>query len=179
MPFRLSFLDTYHFPVSASTFAIGFDINLVAQNIREALDRERIAEQAIGWNMLLLPTPALKRMLIVGIGVAVAQQAVGIDAIQYYLIDVLDESGIESDKAQLGVLVLMGVLKLLFVVVGSKLFDRRGRRRLLFVSLLGTYLVHLLLYSERCRPICRILPSLSFVYYVTFRIDQVCVELSS
>jgi hypothetical protein len=123
--------------LSAFLFDTGFDVNLVARNIREALDRERIAEQAVGWNVIILPTPALKRMLIVGVGTAVAQQAVGIDAIQYYLIDVLEESGIESDKAQLGVLVLLGVLKLLFVVVGSKLFDRRGRRPLLFVSLLG------------------------------------------
>ena len=116
---------------------VGFDINPVTQDIKEALERERIAENAIGWNMILFPTPAIKRMLIVGIGTAVAQQAVGIDAIQYYLIDVLNESGIQAPKAQLGVLMLLGVLKLLFVIVGSKLLDRRGRRKLLFVSLLG------------------------------------------
>jgi sugar porter (SP) family MFS transporter len=115
----------------------GFDVNPVAQDIKEALERERIAENAVGWNMILFPTPAIKRMLIVGIGTAVAQQAVGIDAIQYYLIDVLNESGIQAPKAQLGILMLLGVLKLLFVIIGSKLLDRRGRRSLLFVSLLG------------------------------------------
>ncbi|KAG7361010.1 D-xylose-proton symporter [Nitzschia inconspicua] len=115
----------------------GFDVNPVAQDIKEALERERIAEQQIGWNVILFPTRAIKRMLIVGVGTAVAQQAVGIDAIQYYLIDVLDESGITSEKAQLGVLMLLGILKLFFIVVGSKLLDRRGRRPLLFVSLVG------------------------------------------
>jgi len=114
-----------------------FDINPVAQDIKEGLERDRIAKDAVGWKMMLSPTPAIKRMLFVGIGVAVAQQAVGIDAIQYYLLDVLQESGIQSEKAQLAVLILLGVLKLLFVIVGSKLLDNRGRKKLLFISLIG------------------------------------------
>lgn len=126
---------------------IGFDVNIVVQDIREALERERIAEQAIGWNMLLFPTPSLKRMLVVGIGTAVAQQAVGIDAIQYYLIDVLEESGIESTKGQLCVLMLLGLLKLLFIILSSKFVDRWGRRPLLFTSILGRCAVRL-----RCLP---------------------------
>jgi MFS family permease len=69
--------------------------------------------------------------------VAIAQQAVGIDAIQYYLIDVLEESGIENEKTRISILILLGLLKLIFIVVGGKLFDRRGRRPLLFASLAG------------------------------------------
>ena len=88
--------------------------------------------------MIFFPTPAIKRMLIVGVGIAVAQQAVGIDAIQYYLLDVLAESGIQSEKAQLAVVVLLGVLKLVFVIIGSKLLDHRGRKKMLFISLIGT-----------------------------------------
>jgi len=114
-----------------------FDINPVAQDIKEGLERERIAENAVGWTMIFFPTPAIRRMLIVGVGIAMAQQAVGIDAIQYYLLDVLQESGIQSEKAQLAVLILLGVLKLVFVVVGSKLMDNRGRKKLLYISLLG------------------------------------------
>lgn len=120
-----------------SYYIIDFDINPVAQDIKEGLERERIAENAVGWTMIFFPTPAIRRMLIVGVGIAMAQQAVGIDAIQYYLLDVLQESGIQSEKAQLAVLILLGVLKLVFVVVGSKLMDNRGRKKLLFISLLG------------------------------------------
>ena len=115
-----------------------FNIEPVVQDMKEALERERIAEQAVGWNVILFPTPAIKRMLITGVCTAIAQQAVGIDAIQYYLIDVLEKSGVESEKGRLGILMLLGVLKLLFVVVGGKLFDRKGRRPLLFASLAGT-----------------------------------------
>jgi MFS family permease len=77
-------------------------------------------------------------MLLVGVGTSVIQQAIGIDAIQYYLVDVLDHSGIKSDKGQLGVMILLGLVKLGFAFVGGKLFDKYGRRPLFAVSLLGT-----------------------------------------
>ena len=104
------------------------------------MERERIAEQAIGWQMLLFPTPAIRRMLIVGVVTAISQQAVGIDAIQYYLIDVLEESGIENEKSRLGVLIVLGVIKLGFIVIGGYFFDKRGRKPLFFVSLIGTWI---------------------------------------
>jgi len=115
----------------------GFNISPVVRNIKEASERERIAEQAVGWSTIFFPTPAIKRMLLVGVGTAISQQAVGIDAIQYYLIDVLEESGVESEKGRLGILILLGVLKLMFILVGGKLFDRRGRKPLFYASLLG------------------------------------------
>jgi MFS family permease len=114
-----------------------FDIDPIALDIKEAMERERIAEDAVGWRMILFPTPAIRRMLVVGIGVAISQQAVGIDAIQYYLLDVLEQSGIESEKGQLGVLMILGVLKLVFVAIGSKLVDRCGRKPLLYCSCIG------------------------------------------
>jgi MFS family permease len=124
--------------------------------------------------MILFPTPALKRMLIVGIGTAVSQQAVGIDAIQYYLLDVIEESGIQSDKAQLGVLILLGLLKLLFVVVSSKIYDRRGRRSLFFVSLWGTCTE----FSRFPLTVLKInLPSCSLCALVPFEFSGMCGAL--
>lgn len=76
-------------------------------------------------------------MLLVGIGTAVAQQAVGIDAIQYFLVYILDESGIKSRSAQMGILIALGLIKLAVIVLAGHLFDRKGRRPLLFVSLIG------------------------------------------
>jgi MFS family permease len=108
------------------------------RDIQEAIERERIAEQAVGWQMIMFPTPAIRRMLLVGIVTAISQQAVGIDAIQYYLIDVLEQSGIENEKTRLGVLMMLGVVKLAFIVVGGYFFDKRGRKPLFFISLVGT-----------------------------------------
>lgn len=115
----------------------GFNVDPIVRDIQEAIERERMAEQNIGWNIILFPTPAIRRMLIVGVATAVSQQAVGIDAIQYYLIDILKESGIENEKSRLGVLMLLGMVKLVFIFVGGYYFDKRGRRPLFFISLIG------------------------------------------
>ena len=116
---------------------IGFNVDPIVRDIQEAIERERIAEQAVGWNMILFPTPAIRRMLFVGVGTAIAQQAVGIDPIQYYLMDVLEESGIQNEKWRLAVMMLLGVIKLLFILVGGYFFDKRGRKPLFFISLSG------------------------------------------
>jgi MFS family permease len=109
----------------------------VVVDIKEALEREEMAEHAVGWGIICSPTPAIRRMLIVGVGIAIAQQAVGIDAIQYYLLDVLAQSGIDSETKQNVILIFLGLIKLCFIIVGGKLFDRKGRRPLFFFSLLG------------------------------------------
>jgi MFS family permease len=115
----------------------GYNVDPVISDIKEALEREQAAENGVGWEVIMFPTPAFRRMLVVGVGTAVAQQAVGIDAIQYYLLDILEESGIESDTNQSLLLIGLGILKLIFIVVGGKLFDKKGRRPLFFVSLGG------------------------------------------
>ena len=76
-------------------------------------------------------------MLLVGVGIAIAQQAVGIDAIQYFLVYILDESGIKDRTAQMGILIALGVVKLVVIILAGFLFDRKGRRPLFIVSLLG------------------------------------------
>jgi MFS family permease len=82
-------------------------------------------------------SPALRRMLLVGIGMAVAQQAVGIDAIQYYLLDVIGKGDWESETTESLILIGLGLLKLLFIMIGGGLLDRRGRRPMLFGSVMG------------------------------------------
>jgi len=91
---------------------------------------------AVGWTSFWL-VPSIKRMLLVGVGIAVAQQLVGIDAIQYFLVFILDEAGIHSRTEQTLVLIKLGLVKLGCLFVAARLFDTRGRRTLLFVSLGG------------------------------------------
>eukprot|EP00571_Detonula_confervacea_P012241 CAMPEP_0172299776 /NCGR_PEP_ID=MMETSP1058-20130122/1995_1 /TAXON_ID=83371 /ORGANISM="Detonula confervacea, Strain CCMP 353" /LENGTH=620 /DNA_ID=CAMNT_0013009331 /DNA_START=218 /DNA_END=2080 /DNA_ORIENTATION=+ len=115
----------------------GYDVGVIVHEIKDGIEKEAIAEHAIGWDVILFPTPAFKRMLLVGVGVAIAQQAVGIDAIQYFLVYILDESGIHSRSAQTAILIMLGVIKLVVIVLAGHLFDRKGRRPLFIVSLLG------------------------------------------
>ena len=115
----------------------GYDIDVIVHEIKEEIEKEAIAEHAVGWDVILFPTPAFKRMLMVGVGTAIAQQAVGIDAIQYFLVFILDESGIKSRSAQTAILIVLGIIKLVVIIIAGHLFDRKGRRPLFFVSLLG------------------------------------------
>lgn len=122
------------------------NIEQLLGELGEALAQEAEAnEQSVGWNRLLCHAPpSLQRMLLVGVGLTVAQQLVGIDAIQNYLLDLMEESGIDEAKES-RVLVLMGVIKLSFIFVGGKLFDIKGRRFLLLSSLAGMMLALLLI----------------------------------
>jgi sugar porter (SP) family MFS transporter len=117
----------------------GYDIDHIVHDISESIRLEQIAERNIvGWNFIVRPSPAIRRMMFVGVAMAVAQQAVGIDAIQYYLTDVIDRLGIPSDTFQSSIiLILLGSLKLAMIVVGGRLFDQFGRRPLLLISLIG------------------------------------------
>mmetsp|Transcript_25347 Transcript_25347/g.37181 ORF Transcript_25347/g.37181 Transcript_25347/m.37181 type:complete len:595 (+) Transcript_25347:83-1867(+) len=123
----------------------GYNVNVIVEEIKEGIEREIAAEHAVGWDMILFPSPAFKRMLLVGIGTAVAQQVVGIDAIQYFLIFILDESGIKSRITQSTILIFLGLLKLAMIFVAGFLFDTKGRRPLMFTSLAGMTVALLLI----------------------------------
>jgi MFS family permease len=116
----------------------GYNVDSVVEDIKEALERDRFAEKNLGWRAVFFPTAAFRRTLIVGCGIAIAQQAVGIDAIQYYLLDVLEQT-IEEKPLQNIILIILGIIKLVCIFIGGKLFDSRGRRPLVYISLIGTY----------------------------------------
>lgn len=117
-------------------YPAGYNVDFVIDDIKESLERERIAEETLGWGTIFRPSPAFRRMLIVGLFMAASQQLVGIDAIQYYLLDVI-ESTTDSELSQNLLLILLGVTKLSCVYLAGKYFDYKGRRPLVFVSLIG------------------------------------------
>ena len=78
-------------------------------------------------------------MLLVGIGSAVAQQIVGIDAIQYFLMYIIEEAGIKDRTWQSIILIVLGILKVSVIVLAGHMFDSRGRRPLMFMSLIGKF----------------------------------------
>lgn len=118
----------------------GYEVEGVLEDIRANIRREEVSGKAFGWGDILFPTPAVKRMLIVGVGVAICQQAVGVDAIQYFLIFILEHSGVDSNTKKAWILAGLGMVKLAFVVVASRQFDTRGRRPLMFLSCAGKWL---------------------------------------
>ena len=58
-------------------------------------------------------------------------------AIGYYLVYIIEQSGITSRVTQMVILLGLGVFQLLVILLVSHLFDREGRRTLLLLSLFG------------------------------------------
>jgi major inositol transporter-like SP family MFS transporter len=106
----------------------------------EHLAEEEAASQTGGWSDLGVPW--IRRIVLIGCGLAVAQQLTGINSIMYYGTQLLHEAGF-SEKAALianianGVLAVAGGALCLFVVV-----ERVSRRKLIIGGFLATTTVH-------------------------------------
>ncbi|KAL5210959.1 hypothetical protein ABZP36_006582 [Zizania latifolia] len=85
-------------------------------------------------DLLLRPTPAVRRVLIACLGLQFFQQASGIDSVVLYSPRVFDKAGLHSDSNSIGASVAVGASKTLFILVATFLLDRVGRRPLLLTS---------------------------------------------
>ena len=96
-----------------------------------------------GWSDLR--TPWIRRIFVAGIGVAIAQQATGINSIMYYGTQVLTRAGFSASAALIanvanGVLAVIGSTICLFV-----LMDRVPRRTLIIGGFIATTACHALI----------------------------------
>ncbi|CAM0871737.1 unnamed protein product [Alopecurus aequalis] len=87
--------------------------------------------------LLLHPTPTVRRILIACLGLQFFQQASGIDSVVLYSPKVFEAAGIKSDANSLGATISVGATKTLFILVATFLLDRVGRRPLLLTSAAG------------------------------------------
>ncbi|KAF7126591.1 hypothetical protein RHSIM_Rhsim11G0174200 [Rhododendron simsii] len=87
-------------------------------------------------DLLLRPTPAVRHILIAGVGIHFFQQTSGIDAVVLYSPKIFEKAGI-SKKHLLLATVAVGFIKTLSILVATFFVDRVGRRRLLLVSVGG------------------------------------------
>ena len=93
------------------------------------------AQQKGNWSELL--SPLLRSAMIVGVGLAIAQQITGINTVIYYAPTIFKFAGLSSSSAAILASVGVGVVNVVFTVVAMQLIDRAGRRPLLLVSLAG------------------------------------------
>jgi MFS family permease len=75
--------------------------------------------------------------MIVGIGLAIAQQLTGINTVIYYAPTIFKFAGFSSSSVAILASVGLGVINVAFTVVAMQLIDRVGRRPLLLISLAG------------------------------------------
>lgn len=100
--------------------------------------RHSMAQQQGRWSELL--SPLLRPAMIVGVGLAVAQQITGINTVIYYAPTIVKLAGLSSASVAILASVGVGVVNVVLTVVAMRLIDRVGRRPLLLVSLAGMVL---------------------------------------
>ncbi|MGI4841342.1 MAG: sugar porter family MFS transporter [Janthinobacterium lividum] len=113
--------------------------NQAAWEMREikhlaAVDGEQPRE---GWGAL--KTPWVRRIVLIGIGLAVVQQITGVNSIMYYGTQLLADSGL-GHKAALIANIGNGVAAVAATLIGIRYLDRVGRRPMLLWGLAGTTL---------------------------------------
>jgi MFS transporter, SP family, galactose:H+ symporter len=102
----------------------------------ELSEIKHIAEQQKGhWSELF--SPYLRVAMIVGVGLAIAQQITGINTIIYYGPTIFKFAGMSSASVAILASVGVGVVNVVMTVVSLQLIDRIGRRPLLLISLAG------------------------------------------
>jgi SP family galactose:H+ symporter-like MFS transporter len=97
--------------------------------------QQSVSQQEGHWSELLNST--LRPAMIVGVGLAIAQQITGINTVIYYAPTIFKFAGLSSASVAILASVGVGVVNVVFTVVAMLLIDRVGRRPLLLVSLAG------------------------------------------
>lgn len=90
--------------------------------------------------------PGLRTALVIGVVLAILQQVSGINAIMYYAPRIFEESGALAGSA-FGQSILVGLINLLFTLLGMALVDRVGRKPMLVVGAAGMTITLLLVGS--------------------------------
>jgi sugar porter (SP) family MFS transporter len=98
--------------------------------------RESLAEESGGgWSEIAVPW--MRPVLIIGIGIMVLQQMIGINTVIYYAPTIFQMAGFRSATAAISATVGVGLINVLMTVVAIRLIDRWGRKPLLYVGLTG------------------------------------------
>lgn len=108
----------------------------------EALAAHDAAEHEGG--LAMLREPWVRRVLLIGIGVAVSQQLSGINSVMYYGTLLLEQAGFTASAALIAN-VANGVIAVAGMLTGVYLVDRLGRRRLLIYGFIGITAMHLMI----------------------------------
>ncbi|PLT31028.1 sugar porter family MFS transporter [Peribacillus deserti] len=109
--------------------------------IKQTIEEEGKVKKATFKDIKL---PHVRRILLIGIGIAMTQQLTGVNSIMYYGTEILKDSGFSTQAALIGN-IANGLISVIATFVGIALLDRVGRRPMLFTGLLGTTISLLLI----------------------------------
>ncbi|WNS77799.1 sugar porter family MFS transporter [Domibacillus sp. DTU_2020_1001157_1_SI_ALB_TIR_016] len=84
-----------------------------------------------------LAVPWIRRIVFLGIGIAVVQQITGVNSIMYYGTEILKDAGFQTEAALIAN-IANGLISVIAVCVGIVLLGKVRRRPMLLVGLAGT-----------------------------------------
>ena len=91
-----------------------------------------------------LAVPWIRRLLVIGIGLAVVQQLTGINSVIYYGTQLLQEAGFSTNAAVI-LNILNGVASVAGITVAILVMNRVNRRAMLLFGFIGITVAHLLI----------------------------------
>jgi SP family galactose:H+ symporter-like MFS transporter len=84
--------------------------------------------------MAELIKPGIRRALIVGVGLAIFQQFIGVNTVIYYAPTIFQEAGFASANSAILATSVVGVVNVIATVIAIFLLDKLGRRTLLLIG---------------------------------------------
>lgn len=85
-------------------------------------------------------SPAIRRLAVIGIMLAILQQATGINTVIYFAPTIFEFAGYADAAASIAASVGVGIVNVILTIISIFLVDRVGRRPLLLISLSGMIL---------------------------------------
>ena len=110
------------------------DTEQTLKEIEESINIENAGKQV---NLFKRP---YRRIVFIGIFVAIFSQLTGIAVVFYYSAQIFSIAGFSSDSSMLQS-VILGVTNLIFTLLAMSVIDKVGRKKLLLVGLLGMVIV--------------------------------------
>ena len=106
------------------------DVDAELDDIHKANEREA------GSKVKDLFGPKIRPLIIIGLGLAIAQQFVGVNTVIYYAPTILSDTGLNTSSS-IAQTVSVGVTNVIFTIIAVLLLDRVGRRTLLLIGTVG------------------------------------------
>ena len=111
--------------------------------ITALLEEERaLTENYSAWGEIK-SQPWIRRLILIGMGIAAFQQLTGINSMQYYGTQVLEEAGFTRNSA-LTFNVLIGVISIVAMLIALPLLNKFNRRGMMLFGFAGILVAHLL-----------------------------------
>ena len=105
-------------------------------------DERELTENYSAWGEIK-SQPWIKRLILIGMGIAAFQQLTGINSMQYYGTQVLEQAGFTRNSA-LTFNVLIGLISIIAMLIALPLLNRFNRRGMMLFGFTGILVAHLL-----------------------------------